>query len=466
LELPAVQDGSLISQLPVQPGESQTYTFELLSASTYWYHPHRESHVQIEKGLYGPLVVRDPAQDEALGMPDEELMLVMDDVLLDRDGQVAPPFPEGDALKLAELSLNGRQGDLVLINGQPLPSEAIQVRSGVPVRMRVVNSANSRFFRLTMDDANFILVGVDGGLLEAPQPVLPIGMIPHAQAEMALNLPLSGSTVPVSDPDPSLGVLLTPGQRADLVFTPVGEVGTKFVLRNHDIHRGRHEVTFGGDGIQLIHTTADGESPPMDLLTFEIVEGGDPEATPYEPPAKLREIERIDVTNAEKLMVMFGHTMPTLDGEVSMFATMKDGMGVPFDQLSAEDALQAKVGETYIYEVVNMTGGDHPFHPHGFFFQPLELEYIDEEHPERNHVVPFERLEQRDTIRVPARLGNMGKSRTIARLAVRFDDRGREGEVTAFGKTPTETTSGGWLVHCHILEHAKLGMMTFVNLRE
>ncbi|MCA9776139.1 MAG: multicopper oxidase domain-containing protein [Candidatus Eremiobacteraeota bacterium] len=51
--------------------------------------------------------------------------------------------------------------------------------------------------------------------------------------------------------------------------------------------------------------------------------------------------------------------------------------------------------------------------------------------------------------------------------AVAFrEDEGREGQVEAFGKEPGETTSGGWLMHCHINEHSALGMATFLNLRE
>ena len=74
-----------------------------------------------------------------------------------------------------------------------------------------------------------------------------------------------------------------------------------------------------------------------------------------------------------------------------------------------------------------------------------------------------ELLENKDTIRVPARLGAKGTSKTIVRLAVRFDPTGREG-IEAYGKTPGET-AGGWIAHCHILEHAARGMTTFLNLR-
>ena len=46
------------------------------------------------------------------------------------------------------------------------------------------------------------------------------------------------------------------------------------------------------------------------------------------------------------------------------------------------------------------------------------------------------------------------------RLAATFDDTGREGQIVASGKVPGEDTSGGWVFHCHILEHVDQGMMS------
>jgi FtsP/CotA-like multicopper oxidase with cupredoxin domain len=73
-------------------------------------------------------------------------------------------------------------------------------------------------------------------------------------------------------------------------------------------------------------------------------------------------------------------------------------------------------------------------------------------------------LEEKDTIHLPRRPGAMGRSRTITRLAVRFDDTGREGQIGAYGKAPGPGASGGWFVHCHLLGHAGRGMMTFLQV--
>jgi FtsP/CotA-like multicopper oxidase with cupredoxin domain len=53
MRLPAPMDGTEMVQQLVQPGESFTYRFKLLDAGTFWYHPHVNETVQLERGLYG-----------------------------------------------------------------------------------------------------------------------------------------------------------------------------------------------------------------------------------------------------------------------------------------------------------------------------------------------------------------------------------------------------------------------------
>lgn len=454
VELPAIMDGSNIAQLPVAPGESFTYEFDLLAASTYWYHPHIRSNEQVEKGLIGALVVRDPAQDAELGLPENEVTVILDDILLDEaDGQIAPPFP-ADPLANAAVQLNGREGNTFLLNGRETPT--IDVFSGEPIRLRLVNTANSRFFRLSVPGHTIHRIGGDGGLLESPVEIEPIELVENPEEPGTM----------MSDPNPARGLLLVPGERADIVLTPIGEAGGELALEWHDIARGAHVAVDNGDGtIGLGHDHEDGKRPAQQLLRMVFAEGSVADAASYSPPSALRTIEAIDATGAAVLPVTFGHSQPDVEGNVTFFATMVPGVGGrPFDALTADEALHATVGEVRIWEVTNLTAGDHPFHPHGFFFQPIEIEFVDEANPDNSKTIPAPFLENKDTILIPKRPGAFGTSRTIVRLAVRFDDSGRQGEVLAAGKDPTADASGGWIVHCHILEHADRGMMTFLNL--
>jgi FtsP/CotA-like multicopper oxidase with cupredoxin domain len=152
VEVPAPMDGSHIAQPPVEPGGSFQYRFRPLTAATYWYHSHVNAAVQVEQGLYGALVVRDPARDRKLGLPEDELTLVVDDILLDDNGALTPfatdpaanLTPRQRALQLAD----GREGNHLLVNGQELPT--VDVTAGRPQRWRIVNVANGRLLRLSV----------------------------------------------------------------------------------------------------------------------------------------------------------------------------------------------------------------------------------------------------------------------------------------------------------------------------
>ena len=58
VDLPNAEDGvSGVTQDTVRPGGSYVYRFRAPYAGTYWYHSHQHSAEQVERGLYGALVV-------------------------------------------------------------------------------------------------------------------------------------------------------------------------------------------------------------------------------------------------------------------------------------------------------------------------------------------------------------------------------------------------------------------------
>ena len=55
----AAQPGwAWLAPLPVDPAAAATKICKLLDAGTFWYHPHLNETEQLEKGLYGALIVR------------------------------------------------------------------------------------------------------------------------------------------------------------------------------------------------------------------------------------------------------------------------------------------------------------------------------------------------------------------------------------------------------------------------
>ena len=297
VELPANMDGSNISQAAVPPEGTFRYEFKLLDATTYWYHSHIRGNEQVEKGLYGTLVVRDQKEDKRLGLPKREHVLVLDDVLLDESGQVAEAFPD-DPLDNALAHVNGREGNTLLVNGHAAPTRYI--KRGVPHRLRLVNVANSRFMRISIPGHTLYRIGGDGGLLEEPIEIPPVGMIPDPP----------GSGEMISNPDLSQGLLLTPGERADVVFTPMGD--GPITIEWHDMPRGRHSAFYKPDGsgdIGLGHAHDDGRRPPQTLMTLSLY--GSENVAEYIPPPMLRMIDPFDLEEAlgaPAIKVEFGHT--------------------------------------------------------------------------------------------------------------------------------------------------------------
>lgn len=501
LELPANMDGSTIAQAPIQPGGQFTYEFKLLRASTFWFHPHVRGHAQVELGLQGLLVVHDPSEDAALNLPPREHWFILDDVLL-KNGDIAAPFPSSPLMN-AMTQINGRIGNTLLVNGKV--GQELEVQIGRPQRIRMVNTSNSRFMRVSLPGHTLYRIGGDAGLLAQPIAIAPIQQV-YVNGKM------------ISDPDLSKGLLLTPGERADVVFIPNGQNGDTLALEWHDVARGRHMAMYNNmNKIMFMHDDTDGTLPSQTLMTFNLNDMGS--VASYNLPSTLRHITPVHgsvMGHAEVIKVTFAHDMmPDANGNVDFFAKMMStesdadmgdmdmdmdhsgmsgsgmggmhmsgsGMGghamgempmgempmvgmatgVTFADFMPHMAPTVVPNESRIIEVVNNTGGMHNFHLHGFMFQHIETVFQDDE-AGTSHVVPAAYLENKDTIVIPGRPGAMMKSRSITRLAVTFSDEGREGQIYAAGKSPTHNTSGGWLYHCHVLEHAARGMAGFLQV--
>ena len=176
LELPANMDGSMIAQNPVQPNGTFRYEFKLLRASTFWYHPHIRGNEQVELGLQGMLIVHDDNEDSSLDLPSSEHQWVLDDVLLDDAGQLVDVGFPSDPVQRATVQINGREGNTLLVNG--LVNPAIDWVIGEPQRVRVVNTSNTRFMRISIPGHTIYRIGGDAGLLETPLALAPINQVP------------------------------------------------------------------------------------------------------------------------------------------------------------------------------------------------------------------------------------------------------------------------------------------------
>jgi bilirubin oxidase len=166
LHLPAGSDGSPME--PVEPGGSRDYIFKVPVgiAGTNWYHPHPDMTTteQVAKGLYGALVVLPArvADDPLAGIPDR-LMILSDNRFLP-DGSV--DFPDHMSPAGHIDAENGREGNVLMVNGHAMPS--LSIRPGELQRWRIINASPARVYRLAIPGRKLIQVGSDGGLFATP----------------------------------------------------------------------------------------------------------------------------------------------------------------------------------------------------------------------------------------------------------------------------------------------------------
>jgi len=334
------------SQSEVQPGESFTYDFVVPDAGLFWYHPHVMSAAQVGFGLYGALLVEDPA--EPVGAADE-LVLVLSDIEIRDDGTLESP-DTGASTGMAF----GREGNHLLVNGREVGR--LLARSGAPQRWRVVNAAKSRFFQLDLGDREFTntqlftAIGVDGGLLEYP---------------------VKRDTL-----------LLAPGERVDAIVSPQAAPGTELVVRSLLYDRG--------------YGSTEARVPFDELFTITMADLPPYAGSPL--PGTRRSIEPLSTAGATQVDVQF------------TLAQLRDGSfeyrinGAPF---AKDRPVQAMPGETQVWTVTNKTKWSHPFHLHGFFFQVLD-EAGAHVHPlawKDTVSVPFEQT-ARFVVRFDDRLGS------------------------------------------------------------
>ena len=194
IRLPASMDGTGDAQRPIQPGEEFEYKFVVPDAGTFWYHSHQNETVQMERGMYGAIIVED---DSDLRV-DADKVIMIDDMKLNRDNS----FKEGNFFSRWAERHDGRQGDILLINGKE--NSVIDIHAGQTERWRFINSSSARYFVLHLDGRSFRIIGTDGGLVEKP--------------------------VVVTE------VLITPGERVDILAGPFSE-GDSFSIESLPYNR-------------------------------------------------------------------------------------------------------------------------------------------------------------------------------------------------------------------------------------
>ena len=174
LRIPAAMDGTESVQRPVAPGETFTYRYRTPDAGTFWYHSHVDETVQLERGVYGAMIVRGPDEPRL----DGERLLVFDDVDLGADGQIKRP---GWWIE----SHDGRVGNVRLVNGKEEP--ALTMAAGQVERWRIINASSARYLRLSIGGRPFRIIGSDGGLIATPVTATEVLLVPADRVDLAVG---------------------------------------------------------------------------------------------------------------------------------------------------------------------------------------------------------------------------------------------------------------------------------------
>jgi FtsP/CotA-like multicopper oxidase with cupredoxin domain len=318
----------------VRPGETAAYEYALPAdhpTGTFWYHPHHHGTVadQVFAGLFGTLLVVGPDEPDVA----RDRVLVVSDTTLTAGGDVAPVN--------GRQRMAGREGELLLVNGQRAPR--IDLTPGMRERWRVVNACTSRFLELRLDDHTWGFLGHDG---------------------QAVGAPVARDTVS-----------LAPGNRADLLVEPAS-AGT-FALRTLDAARGGTGM-MGGAAVT---------SPGAELATVRV--GAGPSDAVSSPPwaGPVRSVPDLRAAPVDVRRVV--------TTTMGMGMGMGGGMAFGFDGRAFEPGRvdqSASLGSVEEWTIANPSPMDHPFHLHVWPMQVLDAPDVDSAGPP----------DWRDTVIVPA----------------------------------------------------------------
>jgi len=165
-----------ITQDPIRASTTFNYEFTTPDPGTYFFHPH--SGVQLDRGLYGVLVVDDPAEP---GGYDQEWVVVLDD-WIDGTGQTPDDVLAG-LLSTSGMGQGGMMGESMrspllggagdvdypayLLNGRtPYAPVTLTGRPGQRARIRIVNAGSDTAFRVALAGHRLTVTHSDGFRVE------------------------------------------------------------------------------------------------------------------------------------------------------------------------------------------------------------------------------------------------------------------------------------------------------------
>ncbi|WP_166243317.1 multicopper oxidase family protein [Paenibacillus turpanensis] len=415
-----------VTQNAVQPGEQFTYQFKADVAGTYWYHSHQDSVNQLDRGLYGTLVV----EGEEDSKVDRDYTLVLDEWMgggaaasdsgtgaaghdmaegshgksgtgpaaetghaANAAGHGAHDAGHGASHGAAETGHSGHAGNsnhphgtpgqghdmsmynLFTINGKTGEAvERLLVKEGEKVRLRLIN-AGYMSHELHLHGHEFSITATDGQKINHPP----------------------------STKDSLLAI--APGERYDIEFT-ANNPGV-WLLEEHSDNPAavgmKAAIVYEGAASGADRANEREKLPRIDLMSY-----GEMADAPFQ----------LD----QKFDLEYTMNLGTTEDKGGQLFTI-NGKTYPDTEM-----LTVKKGDKVKVRLVNKSeSDDHPMHLHGHFFQVLS----------KNGKAMTGSPIIKDTLNLKP---------------------GEEYVVAFIADNP-----GEWMFHCHDLHHAAAGMVTHLR---
>ena len=233
-----------VTQQPIAKGARYLYEFEAPDAGTYFFHPH--TGVQIDRGLYAPLVIDDPKDK---GGYDAEWVVVLDDwtdgipggknpdtILADFQAKTGPISTgmnhDMSGMDHGMASPLGDAGDIAyphyLINGRiPAAPRTFTAKPGQKVRIRFINAGSDTIFKVALGGHTMTVTHSDGYAVQ-PQDTKALYIAMGERYDVLVTL-ADGAFPLAAAPEgkkgtPALAVVRTGAGTAPTQSTPVSEL--------------------------------------------------------------------------------------------------------------------------------------------------------------------------------------------------------------------------------------------------
>ena len=412
--LPNDQDGvPYLTTPPIAAGGSLTFEYPVTHTGTYWYHAH--TGLQEQRGIYGALVFRNPAEARRY---DTELVLVLSDWtdenpetvlrnlkreadyyalkkdtvqswegVLKNGRQAINNRINGALIRMGPMDLSDVGYDAFLINGKQNRHTA-EIKNGERVRLRIINASASSYFYVEFSGGDMTLIEADG-VAVVEKTAKRLRLATAETYDVIVEVPAGKQyEVRATAEDGSGYASYYLGAGETVPVSPVTK--PNLYLVGHGSHRsGRPQMNHSGR-----HGSTHSTSEYAGLRAKS--------PTSFDLGRKTREIDL------------------RLTGSMERYTWSFDDK-----TLTEVDKIRIRKGEIVRFNLINETMMHHPIHLHGHFFRVLNGE---NDHAPLKHTVNVPPL---DTV-------------TIEFAANEEKD---------------------WFFHCHNLYHMKSGMARVVSYR-